>query len=171
MVFAEAHIDHSYLNGELVDKTTERNFQTIVNYMGNPRLLLAPMFLLLSVTFLIHNPSNSWIHEIHELKSVLSSGKFYNTQKTFPSPIAYLQSNTLFSQVWINSIAKENNAFTVTALSGGEFITNSVTMMIFFLQGKLLCFPLYDSVAGTAPGSQFVGTGRRNKRSWKKTRN
>ena len=36
-------------NGELVNKAIERNFKTIVNYMGNPGLRLAPMFLLVPV--------------------------------------------------------------------------------------------------------------------------
>lgn len=34
-------------NGELVNKAIEWNFKRIVSYMGNSRLLLAPMFLLL----------------------------------------------------------------------------------------------------------------------------
>ena len=44
--------------GELVimKKAIERNFKTIVNYMGNPRLLLAPMFLLLPVIRDISDP-------------------------------------------------------------------------------------------------------------------
>ena len=43
-------------NGELVNKAIERNFKTIVNYMANPRLLLAPMFLLLTVIRDISDP-------------------------------------------------------------------------------------------------------------------
>ena len=47
-------------NGELVDKTTELNFKTIiiniVNYMGIPRLLLALIFLLLTVICDISDP-------------------------------------------------------------------------------------------------------------------
>lgn len=41
---------------ELVDKTTDRNFKTIINYFGNPRLLLTPMFLLLPVIRDISDP-------------------------------------------------------------------------------------------------------------------
>ena len=62
-------------DGELVDKTTERNFKTMVNYMGNPRLLLAPMFLLLPVIREISDPpSQSLVNprdpqaKIHDLK-------------------------------------------------------------------------------------------------------
>ena len=36
-------------NGELLNKAIERNFKTIVNYMGNPRLRLGPMFFLFPI--------------------------------------------------------------------------------------------------------------------------
>ena len=48
-------------NGELGDKTTERNFKTIANYMEIPRLLLAPMFLLLPVIRDIYDPSSQYL--------------------------------------------------------------------------------------------------------------
>jgi len=48
-------------NGELVDKTTERNFTTIVNYMGNPWLLLARMFLLLPTICDVSDPLSKYL--------------------------------------------------------------------------------------------------------------
>ena len=48
-------------NGELVDKTTKLNFKTIVNYMGNPRLLLARVFLLLPVIRDIPDPPSQYL--------------------------------------------------------------------------------------------------------------
>ena len=48
-------------NGELVDKTAERNLKTMINYVGNPRLLLAPIFLLLPVIRDISDPPSQYL--------------------------------------------------------------------------------------------------------------
>lgn len=65
------------LNGKCVDKTTERDFETIVIYMGNPRLLLAPMFLCypLFVRYVcLVNPRD--LRAERERTKVLPSGEF-----------------------------------------------------------------------------------------------
>ena len=62
---------------KLVDKTTERDFETIVIYMGNPRLLLAPMFLCypLFVRYVcLVNPRD--LRAKRERTKVLPSGEF-----------------------------------------------------------------------------------------------
>lgn len=46
---------------DLVGKATERDFKTIVNYIENPRLLLAQMFLLLTVTRDISDPPSQYL--------------------------------------------------------------------------------------------------------------
>ena len=60
-----------------MDKTTERDFETIVIYMGNSRLLLAPMFLCypLFVTYAcLVNPRD--LRAKRERTKVLPSGEF-----------------------------------------------------------------------------------------------
>lgn len=66
------------LNGKLVDKTTERDFETIVIYMESPRLLLAPMFLCypLFVRYVcLVNPRDLRAKR-ERTKKVLPSGEF-----------------------------------------------------------------------------------------------
>lgn len=72
MEFSYFFVKSKVPNSELMDKTMEWNFKTIFYYMGNPRLLLTPIFLLLLVILDISDPpypNTLWVHEIHVLKN------------------------------------------------------------------------------------------------------
>ena len=56
-------------NGELMDKTTVRNFKTIVHYVGSPRLTSVPMFPLLPIICRISYPPSQYL-EMHKLKKL-----------------------------------------------------------------------------------------------------
>ena len=53
-------------NGELMDNLMERNFKMIVIYMGNSRLLLAPMFPLLLVIHDISDPPSQYLMNLRD---------------------------------------------------------------------------------------------------------
>ena len=73
--FAQHHnLKSKVPKSKLVDKTTERNFQATVNYMGNPRLLKTPMLLLLPNIRDISGPL-SCIQEIYVVNMRRKIGK------------------------------------------------------------------------------------------------
>ena len=61
MEFSYSFVKSKVPNSELRDITMEWNFKTIFKYMGNPRLLLTPIFLLLLIILDISDPPSQYL--------------------------------------------------------------------------------------------------------------
>lgn len=61
MEFSYFFVKPKVPNSDLMDKTMEWNLKTIFKYMGNPRLLLTPIFLLLLVILDISDPPSQYL--------------------------------------------------------------------------------------------------------------
>ena len=91
-------------DGELVDKTKEHNFWTIINYMANPRLII----IVSDVSFATHYPRHLWPTRSASLKNGMTKQSIlpsYPDLLTTDTVTNDTKSNFLnFRMIWQSSL-------------------------------------------------------------------